>query len=279
MHVADLTPAIKSHSTDRLKSNVHGHAIGTTAPHRADLSLSPRTEQTPALEAPFADHVHNMAEKNTERSPESHDPRRTMARLTTSVSPMPDDYFIDLPSAPTESIAGAAARLGVNRISATEIAHSGLAEREIGDHDLQFPATFRTLRGPVFLEPALAKLASRSWVDLSEPHRPAVNVRVRAARRVDDEDREVMGWHTSLSTAQLDIAVARWWQKPRRDVSGFTFVATLAGFVVATGRITGVETKYGSVAYEVDWNDPEASTFWGQKRFKTPPGGNAIYID
>lgn len=189
-----------------------------------------------------------------------------------------DQYFFDLPRSPgLLSVTSAAERLGVTRPGAAEILHSGLADTAAGAGPSS-PAAYAGPRGPVVSEAAVDALAQRPFVDLEAPHGKAVNVRVRAARRVDDSDRDVMGWHARLSPTQVDSATARWWARPGFNAIGAPFVATVAGFVVVCGRIAGWTEDRGKVAYQIDWSDTEVAEFWADKRVHTPRGGTVVYL-
>lgn len=172
------------------------------------------------------------------------------------------------------AIAKVAKTLGISRRGAEQLALCGLADTLV---DGGRPTAFTTAENKLVVsDAALNALAEVPWVDAD--HGPAVNVRVRAAIRVNDMDRGVMGWHSQLTPSDADLAITRWWGVPRRETVGSAFVATVAGFVVCSGRITDTTIDRGQVAYSVDWNDPDVRTTWAGHRIATPPGGNTVYL-
>lgn len=183
-----------------------------------------------------------------------------------------DEYLMTLPwSSPPVSAAETATRLNIPRQAVKELLHSGLADALLPEDSR--PGAVRTPRGPAATESAIRELEAVPYVDLDALSEDVINVRVRAARRCDDTDRDVIGFHTDLSSAQLDLAVARWWPSPGVETRGMTFVATISGFVVAQGRI-GDQTRKerGQYAYDVDWYDRSAARIWAGNRIKGVPG-------
>lgn len=107
---------------------------------------------------------------------------------------------------------------------------------------------------------------------------PAVNVRVREARRVDEPDRGFMGWHPRLTEHEANLATSRWWPVPRHDVTGHTFLVTVSGFVVRCGRIEGHRVERGKIAYSVDWEVTQVNQILLHRRIDTPQGGTTVYL-
>lgn len=137
-------------------------------------------------------------------------------------------------------------------------------------------------------------LTSIEKVDLDEYHRQfgdadILNVRVRPARTVDDDDRAYMGWHSQLTAEEAALGVTRWWARPQReDLEGTPFIATINGLVVYAGVIRGIEKSFaGLVAFDVctDTADPTYGAHTQQiresllyKRVDSPRGGNIAYV-
>lgn len=183
------------------------------------------------------------------------------------------EYAVDLPELPDPlSINTISRQLGLARAAATELLYSGLADKLTG-----MASTYRIGNVPTLTPTGLAALLAVPSLDPPEDE-PAVNVRVRAARAVGDSDRALAGWRASLSPDDLDTAIARWWPTPRIDVAGRLFVATIAGFVVAAGRITDLTIDRGRAAYHVDWEDSVALGRWEGRRIPSPRGGPVVYL-
>lgn len=162
--------------------------------------------------------------------------------------------------------------LGLTRPAAENIILSGLADSLTGQS-----CTFvNHLDRPVLTAAGLDALAAVPWID--SDHGPAINPRVRPARRVDDTDRNYMGWHPRLTEQEANLATSRWWPIPRVTVDGLPLVVTVAGFVVRCGRIQSVQTDRGLAAYDVDWTDDAVKHTWARRRIHTPRGGIVGYI-
>ncbi|WP_234322923.1 DNA-binding protein [Streptomyces sp. NRRL S-350] len=92
----------------------------------------------------------------------------------------------------------------------------------------------------VFPLAALQRLQARPAADLSVLGRAEVAVlRSDAPARVDEADREWIGFGTALDEAQLLAALSGWWRcDPARVAAGGVLPVTVAGFVVAV--LTGL---------------------------------------
>lgn len=173
------------------------------------------------------------------------------------------------------AIAAAAAELGIARQRMELLARSELARELLG---LDGNTAFLDSKGrTVINRQGLDALLAVPQIDI-EGLPPTVNVRVQPAREVDDDDRKRMGWHSRLTPKERDLAVTRWWPKPKHDVRGWAFIATIGGFVVHHGRITDVTVEREQVRYTVDTTDDEIAKIYGRKRIQPIGGGNAIYL-
>ncbi|MFF1794009.1 DNA-binding protein [Kitasatospora sp. NPDC058263] len=92
----------------------------------------------------------------------------------------------------------------------------------------------------VFPLAALQQLQARPAADLTMLGTPEVAVlRSDAPARVDEPDREWIGFGTGLDAAQLLAALSGWWRcDPARVAAGGVLPVTVAGFVVAV--LTGL---------------------------------------
>jgi hypothetical protein len=126
---------------------------------------------------------------------------------------------------------------------------------------------------------AVDVLRELPWVDSADIIEPVFNVRVLPGR-VDDGDngRPFLGWHARMTDEEAWSAVTRWWQKPREDMSGRPFIATVAGLCVFVGRIREVTSRYGLAEFDVDSDDAELVDTWLFRRVRTPPGGNTAIL-
>lgn len=127
---------------------------------------------------------------------------------------------------------------------------------------------------------AIEVLRNLAWVDPDAVTAPVFNVRVMPGREDDSavEIRSFMGWHARMTDDQAYLAVTRWWQKPREDMTGRPFIATIAGLCVFVGRISDVGMRLGLAEFEVDTRDKELRDAWLFRRVQTPPGGNTAIL-
>lgn len=93
----------------------------------------------------------------------------------------------------------------------------------------------------VFPLAALQQLQARPAADLTVFGTPEVAVlRSDAPARVDEPDRDWIGFGTALDQAQLLAALSGWWRcDPARVAAGAVLPVTVAGFVVAV--LTGIQ--------------------------------------
>ncbi|MFJ9692662.1 DNA-binding protein [Kitasatospora sp. NPDC101183] len=107
----------------------------------------------------------------------------------------------------------------------------------------------------VFPLAALQQLQARPAADLTALAVPEVAVlRSDAPVRVDEPDREWIGFGTALDRAQLLAALSGWWRcDPARVSAGAVLPVTVAGFVVAV--LTGL------TAWEADGTAGTAGRF------------------
>ncbi|MER5642314.1 DNA-binding protein [Kitasatospora sp. NPDC002227] len=93
----------------------------------------------------------------------------------------------------------------------------------------------------VFPLAALQQLAARPAADLSALGASEVAVlRVAAPARVEEQDREWIGFGIALGQDQLLAALSGWWRcDPARVAAGGVLPVTVAGFVVAV--LTGLD--------------------------------------
>lgn len=144
---------------------------------------------------------------------------------------------------------------------------------------VQTPAGFTNhLDRPVITRQALDTLKAIPFASYNPEDYEIVNVRVREARRVSDSDREFMGWHPELTEHEADLATSRWWPIPRHNVIGHTFLVTVGGFVVRSGRILGAHIDRNKIAYTLDWNAKDINHVFLHHRIETPRGGTAVYL-
>lgn len=130
-----------------------------------------------------------------------------------------------------------------------------------------------------------AELAEQTpMIDREDSRAPrALIVKVKAAQRVEGDDREYMGWHASLTPQQQADGVRGWWAvRNVEEWEGALLVATIAGFVVGVWRIAGYESLQGKLhrfeVKEVDGTDREASFYLGT-RMKPVRGGVILRIE
>ncbi len=92
----------------------------------------------------------------------------------------------------------------------------------------------------VFPLSALQQLQARPVADLADLGAPEVAVlRSDAPARVDEPDRDWIGFGTGLDQGQLLAALSGWWRcDPARVAAGAVLPVTVAGFVVAV--LTGL---------------------------------------
>lgn len=106
-------------------------------------------------------------------------------------------------------------------------------------------------------------------------------------RHIPGETRKYQGVHASFSAEELTAAVTRWWQVTHPDEwEGKAFVASLGGFVVLCGRITGwkMHTSQGEDAiasrrltsFEVNIDDAEVRECFEGKRIPVYRGGSVL---
>lgn len=93
----------------------------------------------------------------------------------------------------------------------------------------------------VFPLAALQQLQARPAADLTLFGTPEVAVlRSDAPARVEESDRDWIGFGTALDQAQLLAALSGWWRcDPARVAAGAVLPVTVAGFVVAV--LTGIQ--------------------------------------
>ncbi len=103
---------------------------------------------------------------------------------------------------------------------------------------------------------------------------------------VDERGRSYLGVHASFTDEELESAVTRWWQVTRpEEWVGRAFVASLAGFVVYSGRITGVDSivvnredgyRRHLCRFEVDTTDAVCQELFTGKRIPVYRGGAVL---
>ncbi|WP_329574953.1 DNA-binding protein [Kitasatospora sp. NBC_01250] len=158
----------------------------------------------------------------------------------------------------------------------------------------------------VFPLAALQQLQARSAADLTAFGTAEVAVlRSDAPARVDEVDREWIGFGTGLDQVQLLAALSGWWRcDPARVAAGDVLPVTVAGFVVAvlTGlaeweadgtigtaarfrfpkaRLAGYLTDLAAPANAADPADPEDARLAGLllgKRLPSVSGGPIAYV-
>lgn len=173
------------------------------------------------------------------------------------------------------AVAAAAAELDIARQRMELLARSELARELL---DIEEDTAFLDSRGRLVIDRrGLDALLEVQQIDVDELP-PTVNVRVQPARDVDDDDRGRMGWHSRLTPHERDLGVTRWWSKPKHAVTGWPFIATIAGFVVHYGRITDVTIEREQVRYTVDTTDTEVEAMYNHRRIQPIGGGIAIYL-
>lgn len=190
---------------------------------------------------------------------------------------MPTDppMYFPLPDLPSPVSANQlSSELGIARTGVRELLCSGYVDQLCGATP-DSPAAFNVNGAPATTAAALERLLQVKQV---EEHEFTLNVRVRAARESSDPDRDVMGWHARLTKEQLDLSIAQWWSEPSRDVKGAAFIATIAGFVVAHGRIKNWRLERGQSSYSIDWDDVDVARQWGGRRVElNQKGGTVVY--
>jgi len=126
---------------------------------------------------------------------------------------------------------------------------------------------------------AVGVLRELPWVDPGEISEPVFNVRVMPGREDDEgSGRPFLGWHARMTDEEAWLAVTRWWQRPKEDMTGRPFIATVAGLCVFVGRIRGITNRYGLAEFDVDTDEPELTDKWLFRRVQTPPGGNTAIL-
>lgn len=179
---------------------------------------------------------------------------------------------------PPVTLSTVAKRLGITRPNAVELIYSGLAEKLLNKNPDTEPLSFIDARGnPVLLEEGLQALEAVPF--LEQIPEKAINVRVRAGRRVDEPERSFIGWDATYSEEEADLATSRWWLPLKGNVIGMPFIVSISGYIVRCGRIISVEDPgYGRVAYNVDWMDSNIQQTWANHRVKTPAGSSVVYL-
>lgn len=172
----------------------------------------------------------------------------------------------------------------VNRQTAELIALSGAIDLLIaasqGTDEVSWEAVVSDEKGKLLVDVGAADvLRALPWVEPEEIAEPVFNVRVLPGR-VDDRDngRPFLGWHARMSDEDAWYAVTRWWQKPREDMTGRPFIATVAGLCVFVGRIRGITDRYGLAEFDVDTDESDLVDKWLFRRVHTPPGGNTAIL-
>lgn len=169
------------------------------------------------------------------------------------------------------SISDIADTLGLNHVSARQLARSGLLGPTHQSGSRLFVSKGK-----------LSELAQ--WPPVEPPHPAALVVRVAEAKQVDPrvEERDYIGFSTELSKEQLEEALRGWWRVREPDQwVGELLVATISGFVCAVWRITDYEVFQGVlVRFTVEKPKPKdrANSFIGH-RLLTGPGGNTYLLD
>lgn len=162
--------------------------------------------------------------------------------------------------------------LGLTRPAAEQLILCGLADTLTGE-----TTGFRNHLDRTVITPAgLSALSAVKPVH--QDHGRALNPRCRAALRVNDSDRDYLGWHAKLTSAEANLSTSRWWSIPRADTDLMPFVVTIAGFVVKCGRIQGHYVDRGKSAFDVDWDDHEVAAIWSGRRIQSTPGGAIGYL-
>jgi hypothetical protein len=147
-------------------------------------------------------------------------------------------FMIDMEPKQLVSAQDMADALKITRVTASELIAAEAAGRAFAHGRAIF----------TWVEAIAALEARRRPADTSIP---ALNVKVRAARWSDDEDRYI-GWHARLTEDQLELAIGRWWAVRDADaVKGAALVATIGGWVVAVSKIVGVETNRGQRSFRL----------------------------
>lgn len=175
------------------------------------------------------------------------------------------------------SIQEISADLDITHALSTQLCLSEWAQRVVTDprHDRWCYKVGERLIMPSQGVQALAAVENVDPTDVDY-----LNVRVGPATRDETEDsRAFQGVHASLTDRELYDAVTRWWPVTNHtDWIGRFFVASIAGFVVLTGRIAGAEksAKTQRVAFDVDTQDPEAMERFSGKRIPVFRGGATL---
>ncbi len=185
---------------------------------------------------------------------------------------------IAVPAAPGfRSIQEIAADLEITHALSTQLCLSEWAQRVVPDpqHDRWCYRVGERLIMPTEGVQALVDVETVDPTDIDY-----LNVRVGPATADATEDpRLFQGVHASLSEGELYDAVTRWWPVTNEaEWVGKLFVASIAGFVVLTGRITGAEKSRTTqrVAFEVDTDDAEAREHFAGKRIPVFRGGATL---
>jgi len=137
-----------------------------------------------------------------------------------------------------------------------------------------------TAAGKLYLHPdTVAELQSRPVLHPEQVEHPAVVVRCQPASEVpDDPTRSHTGWDAHLGPEVRRAGIDRWWRL-RADITGQYFVATVAGIIVASGRITGTSNSPvgpGLQRVHAVWDD--TAEYIPGRRLATGRGGPVINL-